>query len=316
MKIVTKENLDSFKSSDLVCLECYNCGKEFEKQKKYILDEIKFKRGNNKYCSWKCFNESKNKKLEFKCGNCEKKILRTQSEFKKNKSGNFFCNSSCSASYNNKKMKNETKNKISTTLKNKTIEEKIITKNKREFALIDKYGSLEKAYEKMSPKHDELTVNKIRISLKKYWDENPKKKEEYSIVAKKRVVSKETRKKLSDNMQKIIKDGKHKGWTSRNNPSYPEKFFMTVLKNNNIEYEFENPCGKYFIDFALKDKKIALEIDGKQHNRKEKDEEKNIFLKSQNWFVYRIKWNNINSLSGKEEMKEKIDNFVKFYNDF
>ena len=60
MKIVTKENLDSFKSSDLVCLECYNCGKEFEKQKKYILDEIKFKRGNNKYCSWKCFNESKN----------------------------------------------------------------------------------------------------------------------------------------------------------------------------------------------------------------------------------------------------------------
>lgn len=120
-------------------------------------------------------------------------------------------------------------------------------------------------------------------------------------------------------MNKRIKNGKHKGWITRNNPSYPEKFFMTVLKNNNIEYEFENPCGKYFIDFALKNKKIALEIDGKQHDvkeRKEKDEEKNIFLKSQNWFVYRIKWNNINSLSGKEEMKEKIDNFVKFYNDF
>ena len=35
-------------------------------------------------------------------------------------------------------------------------------------------------------------------------------------------------------IDKRIKEGKHKGWISRNIRSYPEKFFDKVLKNNNL----------------------------------------------------------------------------------
>ena len=62
-------------------------------------------------------------------------------------------------------------------------------------------------------------------------------------------------------------------------------------KNHKFDYEFELKCGKYFIDFAIKDKMIALEIDGKQHlyeDRIIKDKEKDEYLKNYGWKVYRI----------------------------
>ena len=92
---------------------------------------------------------------------------------------------------------------------------------------------------------------------------------------------------------------------------------MGVLLNNNIEYKHNFPFGGYFLDFYIEinDRKIDLEIDGKQHeysDRKEKDNERDIFITSENIEVYRIKWNSINSDKGKNEMKEKIDNFLKY----
>jgi hypothetical protein len=93
------------------------------------------------------------------------------------------------------------------------------------------------------------------------YDENGK-----SIPSKKRrQASKEVQQKLLDN-------GTHKGWTSRKIISYPEKFWMEVLKNNNIDYSFnhvvkkselgvENDNSNYFLDFLI-DGNIDLEIDG------------------------------------------------------
>ena len=74
----------------------------------------------------------------------------------------------------------------------------------------------------------------------------------------------------------------------------------------------------YSIDFALvkNGKKIDLEIDGRQHKykeRKESDKKRDIFLTSKNWIVYRVEWNEINTDRGKELMKEKINDFLKFY---
>ena len=69
------------------------------------------------------------------------------------------------------------------------------------------------------------------------------------------------------------------------------------------------------IDFALESKMIALEIDGKQHkNRKDKDYEKDTFLKKNKWKVYRIDWKSINTTIGKEYIKKEIENFLIFYN--
>lgn len=150
-----------------------------------------------------------------------------------------------------------------------------------------------------------------------HYKNNPEAREKLIEHLKNRIIKEETRKKLRENMQKRIANGTHKGWAKRNKPSYAEIFFMNVLKNNDIEYEFEKKVGKYFIDFALNNKNIALEIDGKQHNlpdRKLKDEEKDKFLSEQNWKVYRIQWKNIRNPDGSDYIKKEIEKFIEFYN--
>lgn len=127
----------------------------------------------------------------------------------------------------------------------------------------------------------------------------------------------EYRDKLRQTQLKRVANGTHSGWKSRSNPSYAELFFMNVLSNNKIEYAFEETCGKYFIDFAIHSKKIALEIDGKQHLREDKktsDQEKDVFLQNQGWRVYRIPWKSINSVSGKQFIEHEINKFIEYYN--
>jgi very-short-patch-repair endonuclease len=96
------------------------------------------------------------------------------------------------------------------------------------------------------------------------------------------------------------------GWTTRKklSMSYPEKIADAVLKQSKILYEHEYPFYKFFIDFAILDKKIAIEIDGRQHNepkRKESDERKDKKLTNEGWKVFRIKWPDDNI---KEEIKK------------
>lgn len=127
----------------------------------------------------------------------------------------------------------------------------------------------------------------------------------------------EYRKKLSECVKLRIENGTHSGWSSRKLISYPEKFFMNVLNNNNISYQHNKMVGKYFIDFAISDKMIALEIDGKQHqlpDRKQSDEIKDIYLKNVGWIVYRIPWKSINNEDGKKYISIEIENFIQFYN--
>lgn len=137
-------------------------------------------------------------------------------------------------------------------------------------------------------------------------------------------IKEETRKKLSIAVQKRIKEGRHIGWTTRNIESYAEKFFKKVLENNNISYEFNKPIKKleleinengcYFLDFALSNK-IDLEIDGKQHKIKERQEHDKIRderLKNKGWKVYRIEWKSLPK--NNEYIKEEINKFLEWYN--
>jgi very-short-patch-repair endonuclease len=115
-----------------------------------------------------------------------------------------------------------------------------------------------------------------------------------------------------------VKNGTHKGWKSRKGRalSYPEQFFETVLNNNKIQFEHDLPVGRWFVDFAMKDKMIALEIDGKQHEypeRKIKDIEKDTYLQSQGWTVHRIKWKSINNEKGSLYIKDEINKFLELY---
>ena len=110
----------------------------------------------------------------------------------------------------------------------------------------------------------------------------------------------------------------------RNKPSYAELFFMRVLKNNNIDYDFDhhvknNRAHYYILDFFIEKSNVLidLEIDGKQHtyeDRKQHDTRRDNYLKSKGYLIYRIPWNEINSEKGKLLMKSKIDKFLDFYN--
>lgn len=86
--------------------------------------------------------------------------------------------------------------------------------------------------------------------------------------------------------------------------------------NNDINYEREKHVGRYFLDFVIGF--IDLEIDGKQHeydDRKKSDKERDAYLTSIGYSVYRIKWNEVNTDEGKAEMKKKIDAFLSYLNE-
>ena len=53
----------------------------------------------------------------------------------------------------------------------------------------------------------------------------------YSADGKK-IFSKKHCERLSERVQKLMKDGKIKPWQSRSIKSYPEKFFEKILRNN------------------------------------------------------------------------------------
>ena len=126
--------------------------------------------------------------------------------------------------------------------------------------------------------------------------------------------------------QKVKNEGRFQGWKSRNIISYAEKFWKQVLDNNSIPYirEYLLEYGdlhngeRYFLDFYIEinNRKIDLEIDGKQHkylDRIELDIKRDKFIKSQGIEVYRIEWNEINSQNGKKLMQEKINKFLEYY---
>lgn len=172
---------------------------------------------------------------------------------------------------------------------------------------------------KHSGKNRKVYCNKCRKNIKIKRSKINKK---YSIICKNCNEEFKTSKKeqmfcsrscsSSFIMNEKVKNGTHIGWKSRKKliPSYPEKYFMNVLDNENIKYEYEKPCGKYFIDFAIDNKMIALEIDGKQHNeidRKKSDVKKDKFLKETGYKIFRIKWYNPISLKNKKKLYCQID---------
>jgi len=70
---------------------------------------------------------------------------------------------------------------------------------------------------------------------------------------------------------------------------------MAVIANEfeDKNYVYECSVGRYSIDFAWPHKKLAIEIDGKQHEQVEyqlRDERKDTLLTSMGWKVLRIKW--------------------------
>jgi very-short-patch-repair endonuclease/DNA-directed RNA polymerase subunit RPC12/RpoP len=127
-------------------------------------------------------------------------------------------------------------------------------------------------------------------------------------------LSPEHKENVSKGMLKAHQEGR--AWNIgmnrwNNKPSYPEQFFMKVVENEfkDKNYIREYNVGIYSIDFAWIEKKIAIEIDGEQHNEphyKLRDERKDKCLLENNWKVYRIKWKDLHN-NPKETIKKIKD---------
>ena len=100
--LYTKDTFNSYKSTDKLPLECYQCGEVFYKEKKSIKFELANNRGENKYCSRECYKKDKTLTFKTNCTHCGLEIYKAPHEIKNSKSGNIFCSKSCAGTYNNK----------------------------------------------------------------------------------------------------------------------------------------------------------------------------------------------------------------------
>ena len=214
-----------------------------------------------------------------------------------------FCSRSCAGRYNNKhktyRPSEATKKKISKSLKERAFQNSdlqiVSGKLMREKRCL--YSRCGATF---------FTARKKTICCSK----------ECAVYYRSENITDEKRKEMSDRGKEAIKkqaaEGKWKGWNGRGEPSFPEKYITSLLKKDgyvkNTDYKFNLPCCGYFIDFAFEDIKIALEVDGKQHDypeNKERDEKKEKALEDDGWTVVRLRWYNVKTTSGKTKVHNR-----------
>ncbi len=264
-------------------LNCYDCNKSFFKDKGHYNWSIKI--GERQFCSSECRHNTFFSRITVSCDNCGKDVLKTSSQIS-NTNHNFCC-SSCAATYNNTGRIRTDESRGKTSL------------------------SLQKHYRKHGKALDEI---ECAWCGERFIRETHSMRKYCSISCRENGASKN----LSIAIKKVVAEGRHKGWISRNILSYPEKFFRRVLLNNNLldKCQINFPYKSYFLDFYFPERRIDLEIDGKQHKRLEQktsDERRDKILIDSGIKVYRIPWKEINSDNGKKYIKNEIDKFLYFY---
>ena len=145
-------------------------------------------------------------------------------------------------------------------------------------------------------------------------------------------VSSETKIKMSNAQFRLVKEGRHHGWSARNVESYPEKVFKYIFRERGLlegrDYIFNFPVNQkelglnsmhnYFLDFYFPNGNVDLEIDGNQHFTSEEailhDVKRNLHLSQNGYNVYRIKWKDIRKESGKAYIRAEADKFFDYLN--
>lgn len=80
-----------------------------------------------------------------------------------------------------------------------------------------------------------------------------------------------------ENIIEKMKNSSHKGWKSRKQQSYPEKFWENILREKGFKFEVEkvfkhsdlglDTSSCYRVDFYFDSLRLAVEIDGSQHRK-------------------------------------------------
>lgn len=250
--------------------------------------------------------ESVKKLAKLTCLNCGALLKRRQYKF---------CSRSCSAQFNNKLRRPSLKTK-------EKIRESVIKYHQNHPEAFRKFVESGKQASAQRSKNYDLALERLGYSKHRICPTCGKEfiaRKHSTIYCSRKCVSNspEYKNRLKQIQLERVKQGIHSGWQSRNITSYPEKFWIKVLQNNNIPFEREKHVGQYFLDFviSINNKLIDLEIDGKQHkyqDRQLSDQIRDQFLSENGYHVYRIEWNEINSIKGKNIMKDKIEKFINY----
>jgi len=82
-------------------IACKWCGNLHYKPEHELMRGIR--RNKDFFCSQECLHNSQSTSITVECATCGKPVEKTPAEIKKSKTGNFFCDKSCAATYNNSK---------------------------------------------------------------------------------------------------------------------------------------------------------------------------------------------------------------------
>jgi len=141
-----------------------------------------------------------------------------------------------------------------------------------------------------------------------------------SYKKKPRTLSNETKNKISIGRTKYLKEHPEKVPYLLNHyskgPSYPERYFDEIFEGK-FKYEKYLQLSLYHLDFAITNKKIAIEIDGDQHHLDKKivesDTRKDTYLIENCWDIIRIKWSDYQKLT-REEKEKYISDLLNYIN--
>lgn len=181
----------------------------------------------------------------------------------------------------------------------------------------DKNPKLEEYKRKLKESRKSINYDKTSESIKEAWKLG--KFDNRRVVKNRKPLTKEHKDNISNALKKSHANGNHTGWKHINsdpkNMSRPERIFSKIInefdffKSYNIIYGL--PVSKYFLDFAILELKIDIEIDGVQHIRNKDsinhDIKRDRFLIKDGWKVYRI---------SVKELYENEDNVISELCDF
>lgn len=117
----------------------------------------------------------------------------------------------------------------------------------------------------------------------------------FSIAQKKNMSNPEIKERLRSKRLDYMKNNPEKtAWRLGNKQSWPEKYFSDLISNSFLkDYTIirEYSVFPYFIDFAMINQNVAIEVDGSQHLTEisiERDKKKDELLRNNGWRIYRI----------------------------
>ena len=77
----------------------------------------------------------------------------------------------------------------------------------------------------------------------------------------------------------------------RNAATRHERKLWAMLARLRPKFTRQLPVGPYFADFACRQAKLIVELDGGQHADSDRDQRRDDYLRQEGWVVFRI-WNN------------------------